>query len=92
MSTTATLFCRFLSKYKFNNFLGIQLGALMLAAEEKELHTCAVGLARFGWEEIKKHVHVPEGYEFGCSIALGYSNTPPPVVRQKDLTKFEYIQ
>jgi len=59
---------------------GILCQSVALAATSLGISNVICGMARVVFEgmrgsEYKKRLHFPEGYQFGCSVLLGYANT-----------------
>lgn len=58
--------------------VGLSVSYFLLAAEEKGLSTCPIGLITDYGEEIKEVLNIPEGKEVLLAIALGYADDTAP--------------
>ncbi len=59
--------------------IGITLGYLVLAAHEKGLGTCPIGLINAYEEEVKDLLNIPESKDVVIAVALGYPDWDSPV-------------
>jgi len=59
--------------------VGMSVSCLLLAAEEKGLSTCPIGLITDYGEEIKDALNIPEQKEILLTIALGYADKKAPI-------------
>ena len=71
---------------------GIVCENIALAAASLELGNVICGLAGLAFknEEFTKKIGIPEGYEFGMSVLVGYS-VSPTAPHEIDASKIEYI-
>jgi nitroreductase len=61
--------------------LGICLGYLLLAAHDRELWTCPIGLITAYEEEVKDVLNIPENKSVVVGVALGHPDWASPVNR-----------
>jgi len=59
--------------------IGITLGYLVLAAHEKGLGTCPIGLINAYEEEVKDLLNIPDSKDIVIAVALGYPDWDSPV-------------
>lgn len=76
---------------------GILCQNITLAATSLGIASVICGFTRMAFaggkraEEFKKRLGFPEGYEFGCSVLLGYANTTKPP-HEPDKGKILFIE
>ena len=68
------------SKARFVD-LGICVGYLLLAAHDRGLSTCPIGLIAAYEEEVKDALNIPDGKSVVIGVALGYPDRESPVNR-----------
>jgi len=58
---------------------GIVVGHIVLAARSLGVDSCVVGMARYGFDAdaALRAKYLPEGFDFGVSILLGYADGAP---------------
>ena len=59
--------------------IGIVLGYFLLAAEDKGLSTCPIGLINAYEDDIKEILNIPDNKEVVIGVALGYGDPESPI-------------
>jgi nitroreductase len=58
---------------------GLWLAHLLLAAQDRGLATCPVGLLVAYADVVREALFVPDGYQLACAVALGHAREADPV-------------